>query len=175
MKKELKKLEKFARMFDPDIDVEFNGTWASNIQEKVVFAGPELDEEEVEACRYVYNVLGMEVPVHPVVFAFLHEIGHVMSGQYFTPKEVEGFLDDYYIQKEELLDDEDLELTEFLTEYWQLKVEKLANDWAIEYLKTVDQKQLNKITKMVFDYIETKKMKDAFKFNQFIKDLGAAW
>jgi len=173
MKSQLKALERFARRFDTDIEVVSSYTWASDIPNKVIFAGPRLDEKDIDCSMIAYNRLGYNVPVHPNVFAFIHELGHVLSGLSFTEEEIEYLVKEYIVKREELMNDEDLSDDEFLYEYWQLDLEKMANRWAVEYLKSANHKELEEITSLVYNFIGSEEMEEEFQFSKAISELFA--
>lgn len=94
------------------------------------------DDVDSYFTRYICENYGIKIPVF--LMSIYHEIGHIMSADLLTLKKVQ----DGQIQKEILqiqLDDirekENRNPYEFYEMYWNIYMEKIANDWAVDYIK----------------------------------------
>jgi hypothetical protein len=137
----------FAKYVNNDIKVRFNskGDNASDMVNKIVY----LDFNEI-----LYNPdhkIGMkyhfENEVGLVVNTLLHEIGHIETAHKIN--NIPKALEQYTHQVENLINS-GMTYKNIAKHYSQLKLEKLANAWALKFMRN----EYDKVLKLKYDLLQ---------------------
>ena len=137
----------FTRKINPTIKVKFNrkGLNASDMKRKIVY----LDLQEI--IHNPYHSLNMQYHFKNmtglVAFTLLHELGHIQTAHLVDnlPYELENY--GFYVEK---LRQSDLTYKNIAKSYSKLKLERLANKWAYDYVCNYD----SRINKLKNDLLE---------------------
>lgn len=121
----------FTRKINPTIKVKFNrkGLNASDMKRKVVY----LDLQEI--VTNPYHNLNMQYHFRNatglVAYTLLHELGHIQTAHQVEnlPQELANY--GFYVEK---LRQSDLTYKTIAKSYSKLKLERLANQWAYDYV-----------------------------------------
>lgn len=147
-------VENFVKEINQDIKVEFETQFVSSITEKTIYIGllPLIQGyKSNEDLQEIYKQKGFEYnDFH--IFALLHEIGHIESVKDFNDFELFMQMLVYRTDVEELNKNSKND-REFLEKYIELPVEKMANEWALDFYKTNKQKIVD-FTKKFYDLFD---------------------
>jgi hypothetical protein len=131
-----KEIKRIIAKINPKIKVKFhNGDNESDILNKTIYLNFQekwLDGEMKQHLTQVYNKYPIAKTVSPELFITLHEIGHIESVKAYETYRVGAMLSHYSKQVEKISNNTKYTLQS--KSYMRLKLERLANTWACEYI-----------------------------------------
>jgi hypothetical protein len=131
-------IRQVVRSINPNIRVKFHkGVNESDIKNATIylnFKGDWFDNETQEHFNELNKTYRLNEVVSPETFIVLHEIGHIESVKHLKPQSVSFLLSKYVREVNELINT-DLPYNLLARKYVNLKLERKANRWALNYIK----------------------------------------
>lgn len=133
-----KVIRQVVRSINPNIKVKFlKGVNESDILNKTVyldFPNDWYDDETKDHFNELNKTYRLNNLISPQAFVVLHEIGHIESVKNFRTHSV-NFLLSKYVREVENIMETDLPYRLQARRYVNLKLERKANRWALNYIK----------------------------------------
>lgn len=130
MKKILNKYRELARYIDKDIKIKKGNDWCCYVEDKKIHI-PKIESEngEKEFQKTIYNALPQNKKylvkiINPVVWSFLHEVGHIEKGKRINDDLIRSIANGLGLLGLE-------KIAQFI--YFNLKEERLATKWATQF------------------------------------------
>jgi hypothetical protein len=131
-------IRQVVRSINPNIRVKFHkGANESDIKNATIYLnlkGDWFDNETQEHFNELNKTYRFNEVVSPETFIVLHEIGHIESVKHLKPQSV-SFLLSKYVREVNELANTDLPYNLLARKYVNLKLERKANRWALNYIK----------------------------------------
>jgi hypothetical protein len=131
-------IRQVVRSINPNIRIKFHkGSNESDIKNETIylnFKGDWYDEETHEHFTELNRTYRLNEAISPEAFIVLHEVGHIESVKNLKPQSV-NFLLSKYVREVERLVNKDKPYRLLAREYVNLKLERKANRWVLNYIK----------------------------------------
>ena len=115
----------------PHITCDLDEDFAFSEEAAEIYWSPwAMAKEEWDILQEVLKVLGLTEEINPLIFCFLHKIGHYYTLHDFTDEE----RDNYEDIVDEMSQHSELTREDYLN-YYTLDIEIAATDWAVKYIK----------------------------------------